>query len=307
LEIFLVGPELDAHVRIVRDHLQHQTWRADGGKELQASRLVMPSAPHYDSVVAFLCAELVENGYVGDAQGAFSLTEPSIALALRRAQIGNEVIVGLAGELYFLESLCAAVPPENAGTLLSSWAGSAPSARDLQLGPVGVEVKTTTGLSSTHHVQGLHQVEPGGAVGGAHETHLYLLSIGITWLSGEESGGYSIPALVDSIAARLDVEAREDFIARVQQYGGDVALGYNHDRDRDLPLYAGRFTPRFERLYDMLDPRISIPRSPDLDAFADLDVASVSFRVRLRDRVRGEINPTSGMRAVVKQLLTALG
>lgn len=306
LELFLTGARLVASAKIVRDALHHQTWQMADGSVLDANRLVLPSADHYDGVAAFLCAELFENGFANDRERAFRLTEPAIALTLRRASLGNEVVLGLAGELYFLDYLGSRAAPAAQEDLVLAWAGSSPSARDFQFGHVGVEVKTTAGLSSTHHVQGVHQIEPGGSVGGAHETHLYLLSLGVQWLRPEDEGGDAIPRLVDRLLGRLDADLRKPFLARILQYGGDAGVGYDHERDRDLPLFTGRFALRFERLYDMSDPRIRLPRTSDLEAFTDLDVSSVAFRIALRDQVRGDVNPVSDMGEIARILLDLL-
>ena len=57
LEIFLPGSPVSATVKTVADSLSHhEWWFADGGR-LAASRLQFAAAPHFDGVVAFLCAE----------------------------------------------------------------------------------------------------------------------------------------------------------------------------------------------------------------------------------------------------------
>ncbi|GAA2147014.1 hypothetical protein GCM10009844_23790 [Nocardioides koreensis] len=302
LEIFLPGTPLRATIKAVSDSLSHhQWWFADGGV-IEASKLQFPGAPHFDGVVAFLCAELLENGASSDLQIAFARTEQSIALALTRAALGSEILVGLAGELTLLDGLLSNVEPPQRWQVLDGWAGSMPSSRDFQLGATGVEVKTTNGSSSTHHIQGLHQVEVGYADGGEVETSLFLLSLGIRWTDPGE-GGDTIPVLVERIAQNLEVDDRELFHQRLLQYGGDTGSGYRHDRDKFVASYARPFTIRFERLYDMTDPRIRLPKRGDLSTFTDLDVDSLSFRVALPQQVRGDINPTTGWSTVLDRLI----
>lgn len=305
LELFLPGPPLAASVKGVADSLSHQQWWFEDGGGLDANRVQFSGAPHFDGVVAFLCAELMENGASFNLAGAFAKTEPALALALARAALGSQVLVGLAGELLVLDGLTSRGGRLARSATMRGWAGSVPSARDFRLGTTGVEVKTTSGTSSKHHVQGLHQVELGHADGGEPETALWLLSLGVRWTDPDQ-GGTTIPALVESISSRLEADDRETFKDQLLQYGGDVGSGYRHDRDRFVATYARPFTTRFERLYDMGDVRIRLPHRGDLETFCDLDIDSLSFRIDLPSRVQGDINPVSGWQPILARLGGAL-
>lgn len=305
LELFLPGPALTATVKSVADSLSHTTWWLKEGKPLEANRLQFAAAPHFDGVVAFLCAELIENGADTDLPGAFASSEPAIALALSRAALGNEVLVGLAGELFLIEGLTGAVPAGSADRVVAAWSGSVPSSRDFRFGTTGIEVKTTTGTGSKHHVQGLHQIEVGHADEGAPETGLFILSLGIKW-SGADESGTSIPTMVDRIVARLAPDVAQSFLKRLAQYGGDAGSGYDHERDRYVATYARPFRTRFERLYDMGDPSIRLPRSGDLETFEHLDKGSLSFRIDLPRQVRGDVNPVSQWTEILGELQTAM-
>lgn len=300
LEMFIPGPEVAASIRAVRDSLSHQSWWLSNGDQLDANRIQFPSAPFLDGVVAFLCAELLENGASTDLAGSFERSEPAIAIALDRAALGNEVLVGLVGELLLMEALTRHVPDE-ADVVVAAWAGSVPSARDFRLGSTGVEVKATTGTASKHHVQGLHQIEPGYADGGAPETSLRILSLGIRWVEAGD-GGTTIPDLVDRVLARLSPDETDLFLMRLGQYGGDAGSGYQHSRDRFRTTYSRPFTTRFERLYDMGDPTIRLPRRGDLETFGELDIDSLSFRVDLPAQVRGDLNPVTGWAGILRAL-----
>jgi hypothetical protein len=307
VEVFIVGPALVAKSRIVRDSVEHQSWTTSEGRELPATRVVLPPMPHYDGVAAFLCTELLSNGVQHEPQKSFSLTEPVLAMALARTQLADQVLMGLVGELALLDNLLRRCSRSDVETVLESWAGSSPSSRDFQLGSVGIEVKTTTALSSTHHVQGVYQVELGHSNTGAPESALFLLSLGVNWIAGDE-GGTTLPRLVDSILAQVENEqAREGFAARIKQYGGDAAIGYDHVRDRERPRYLQRFSFRFERLYDMTDSGIKVLRSPQLVGLSDIEPSSVTFKIQLRDQVRGELNPLTGWQALTGAILNAAG
>lgn len=306
LEIFVVGPPLDASTPIVRDNLEHRSWARASGDALSANRLVLPAAEHFDAVAAFICTELVSHGAHADVRRAFERSEPVIALALERASLGNQELVGLAGELYALARLVQAAP-SRALEIVASWHGSGPSTRDLQLGPVGVEIKTTTGSDSVHHVQGLHQVEPGTPVDDQPETHLYLLSIGLEWLPIDASAGQTIPDLVETIALSLPgLEAQRAFLARVRQYGGDAGVGYDHERHREHKRYRRPFHSRFERLYDLTDEQVRLVRRSDVEHARHVDAESMTFRVRLPKKVRGELNPVSGMGPITARLTSLM-
>lgn len=299
VEIFVIGDALVPRDALVAENLVHDVWATRDGSSLAANRLVLPATPHLDGFAAFICAELVENGLEVDRAGAFARSEPVIAMALRRAGISNQALVGLAGELLFLSALASSTP--DASAVVEAWAGSVPSSRDFQLGPVGVEVKTTTGSQSEHHIQGFHQIELGTSVGGAPETHLFLLSIGIRW-QPVGSPGRTIPGLVDSVLEQLPDDDANAFLDKVKQYGGDASVGYDHRQHASNARFQQPFQAVFERLYDMTDDRLGLLRSSDLDEASHVDVGSVSFQVRLPARIRGEINPVTGMKAVTARV-----
>lgn len=307
LEVFVLGEPLVAATRVVADLLEHQTWTADDGLVFPATRVVLPRGDHFDQLGATICVELVDHGLRQDPQAAFAAVEPLIALALTREMVSDLTLMGLIGELAFLERLLDATAPEAAHEVLETWAGSTPSARDFQIGSVGVEVKTTQGASSVHHVEGVHQVELGHSNDTVKETALFMLSLGIGFVADTEVGR-SLPELVDSILALVpDEDDRIVLLARIKQYGGDAAIGYDHTRDRVKTRYATRFYFRFERLYDMTDRRLKLLTSAHLAGLANIDPGSVMFRVVLNDRVRGELNPTTGWSGLTAKVLGAAG
>lgn len=305
IEVFLAGNPLRASIRMVEDLLEHQVWRYSGG-ELAAARIVLPFGEHFDRLAAVLCIDLIDNDLEHERQRAFSAVEPMLGLALQRNTVADPVLNGLIGELELLRRLLLGASPPTRPDVLEAWAGSTPSARDFQLNTVGVEVKTTQGMVSAHHVSGVHQIELGSSNGGAPETNIFLLSLGLEWLGGGE-GGTSLPGLVDALLAVTPTAARADLLARIKQYGGDISIGYDHERDRAKARYAGRYFIRFERLYDMTDDRLELLSSSDLVGLRNIDLTSVEFKVVLQDQVRGDLNPVHGWNALVPYLLTSAG
>lgn len=302
LEIFLVGDPLEASIMVVAENLQHQVWTTQEGASLPANRVLLPDAPHFDGVAAFICSELLENGAAEELPSAFRRSEPVIALALRRAALSNQALVGLAGELFALARMVETLP-HRATQVIEGWFGSVPSSRDLQIGAVGVEIKTTSGPDSVHHIQGLHQIEPGLSVDEVPETHLFMLSIGVEWLPTGAALGRSIPDLVDVILEALhDATQRDAFLDRVKQYGGDAAIGYDHFALRNVARFRRPFQTRFERLYDLADDRLHLLRSSDVEHASHVETGSISYRVRLPTKVRGDVNPIAGMSAIVARL-----
>ncbi len=306
IEVFVAGEPLLSSIRVVEDILEHQTWASAGGN-LVAARIVLPRGEHIDRLAAVLCVDLIDGDLASDRQGAFSEVEPMLALALTRNALGDPVLNGLVGELELLVRLLSRAAPAARSDILNAWAGSTPSARDFQLKTVGVEVKTTQGANSTHHVSGVHQVELGSSNDGVAETHLYMLSLGIRWLP-EGNAGTSLPALVNSALDLVqDHDQRAGLLARIKQYGGDISIGYDHERDHAKSRYGGRYVVRFERLYDMTDSRLELLSSSQLAGLKDIDSSSVEFDVVLDEHVRGDINPIAGWDAVVPHVLASAG
>lgn len=304
IEVFVIGDKVEASIRSVRECLVYQRWTTSDGGAIDATRVVLPADEHFDGVATLVCAELLRMGVAEDPQGAFSAVEPVLALALRRAVIGDEVVAGLIGELVLLEALLRQSPATAAPEILDGWTGHVPSSRDFQLGAIGVEVKTTMLPDSTHSVSGVHQVELGRPVGGVAESSLFLLSVGLRWLEPGAPGGTTLPRLVEAVLDRLPSE--EDsatFLARVRQYGGDSALGYDHASHAETPRYRHSVELRFERLYDMTDERVHVLRSPVLRDFDHVDPSSVQFRVTLPRHVRGDLNPVNGLPSIASTIV----
>lgn len=310
IEIFLRGEPLTAASGTIREVLEHQTWfRRAGLPAVEASRLLLPAAGHFDQVAAFVCTELLRNGADRDLATAFRRAEPIIELAIRRLRLTDQVLVGLAGELLLLDAICQSADNSKVVTIVGGWDGWRESRRDFALGNIGVEVKTTTRANSAHHVQGVHQVELfDGEDGSDREDMLFLVSIGLIWEDQEEA--FSIPSLVDSIVRRLKdagtPDAVETFLAHVREYGAASDAGYDHKTMSTDRRFTRTFLPRFVRGYDMTDMQIEVLRSRDIVPHQHVVSDSVNFRIELPDRVSGDVNPIWGLHSVAGAILGAV-
>lgn len=223
LEVFLRGPELRPGISAVGNALEFHTWHRSGGQPLDANRLRLPALSHYDQVVAFICTELLRNGADADLAAAFARAEPIIELSIEQLQMSSDAVLGLAGELLLLDALCRNADPVRVSEIVNSWAGWQRSTRDFSIHSVGVEVKTTRRDTSSHLVQGVHQVEPAnGEDGGLAESRLVLVSVGLKPAEpGDDS--FTIPQLVHRISSKLEQadrhELKDQFLSRVSEYG----------------------------------------------------------------------------------------
>lgn len=300
--MFIIDKKIASSRDRLRRSLEHSEWVTVEDGTIGANRLRLPNEPHFDRVAAFICTELWLNGVDEDPTTAFRRIEKLIEQELIGGDDDSRALVGLCGEVLLLDALVRAEPDLATAILIDSWAGYKPSTRDLQLGAIGVEIKTTTKATSRHHIQGLYQVELGSPVDGAPETGLYLLSIGLIWLPAGDPG-FTLPSIVDELAAQLSSNDREQFRARVSRYAGakfDAGLGLvSHEFSRP-------FTTGFVRLYDLGDPRIRMPSSADFSGHYVVP-DSVRFEVDLPAQVTGHLNPINGMPSAAAQIIRAAG
>lgn len=314
VEVFLAGPELTCRSPLVAAAIETRVWqRSEDGTSVKASRLVLPSEKHFDAVAAFVCTHLLDCGFADDRQAAFTLAEPVIELALEANRLSNQALLGLLGELLCLRAMVSVVP-DRAFELMRAWDGHARATRDFQLGGVGLEVKTTTGLESQHHLAGVRQAEVGHPNSDTAETAYYLMSLGLERVPEGEANedDVTLPGLVDELLAVLEellgdteagVSARRELLEKVQNYGSHAGVAYEHEAMRDRVIYQQSWRERFARCYDMSDAAIALPRSADLVGFVDLDIDSLAFSVTLRPKVRGDLNPRIGLNPALTHVL----
>lgn len=307
VEVFLAGPELRPSSSLVSDAIEFRVVHRAGQPSFGANRLLMPPIGHFDQVAAFICTELLRGGADSSLRRAFAKTEPIIELAIERLRRSNQAIVGLAGELRLIDALCRRAEDTRVAEVITGWDGWRRSSRDLIVGGTGIEVKTTTGLLSSHLVEGIHQVErKDGSSSGNPEERLLLVSIG---LQAATDGGntFTIPQLMDRILARMSasgIASREmdKFLTRVAEYGAGHGGGYDHLSQVLDPAYATAFLVSFFRAYDMSDPDIQVLRRHDVTARHHVDLGSVRFRVDL-PVVVGLTNPVNGASQVAASII----
>ncbi|WP_440103847.1 PD-(D/E)XK motif protein [Glutamicibacter mishrai] len=309
IEIFMSGSELVATSPHVSHALESQEWHRKDGPSFVANRIMLPSVGHFNQVAAFICTELLRNGAESDLNIAFAETEPIIEMSIQKMQLANQVIVGLAGELLFLEALCRHAGGKRLATVVNSWRGWKQSSRDFSYGTVGVEVKTTTGPHSVHHIQGVHQVDPEVLnVEQGMERHLRLASIGLQ-VAPESGESFSIPTLVDRIIQRLSTHSNEltinTFLGRLAEYGAESGNGYDHRRDRENQRFSTHFNVAFFRLYDLNDRNIELLRYSDLQPFTNVVGNSVKYLITLPTTVTS-MNPLTGANLAARSVLTLM-
>lgn len=313
IEIFIQGPKLKPALAALQDNIDHQTWYDSNANAFDANRLLLPSAEYFEQAAAFICTELIRSGIAADPTAAFATTEPIIEVWLQKLQLANQTVLGLAGELLLLDSLIRHTPLGRQPEVIGAWLGYTQSNRDIELPPVGIEVKTTTTGISRHRINNPDQLELGKSSGGTSETHLFLASIGLRPTDNTD-GTWTLPLLVDRLLTHLDSlpsglrdSIKQELLIKIEQYGGENRLGYNHITMHDNPQYARPFTVQFARLYDMADVAIRTLRTPDIDEYDNVDPQSVSYQLRLPEKVRGDVNPVATLPAAAKKILSLVG
>lgn len=303
VEVFLRGPQIRPSSSIVREAMEFRVVHRNGQPDFDANLLVLPALGHFDQVAALICTELLRGGADTSLKGAFLQTEPIIELAIERMHMSNQALLGMAGELLLLDSLCRCAQDAQVVDIIDGWDGWRRSSRDLTVGATGIEVKTTTGPASSHYVEGVHQVE---CDDGNSENRLVLVSIGLQ-VAVDGGNAFTIPQLVDSIidcmsAAGLPDSAVEQFLWHLKEYGAASGGGYDHRTQAADRVYATAFVTSFFRAYDMADEAIEVLRRHDLIAHAHVEVNSVRFRINLPLTV-GPGNPVVGANQVAKAIL----
>jgi hypothetical protein len=301
-EIFIRAPELRAGSALVRHHVQHGDWRPEqGGEPFSASRIVLPSAPHFASISALIAIELMRSGIAepDGIQAAFTDVEPIIEMAIRRGALSEAVIIGLIGELTVLRQLILARSgqPEAMMRCLDYWQGWQEGGRDFRIGDHAIEVKTTQASASIHEFSGLHQVEPKQLPSGTIE-HLHLMSIG---LAASTTMGESMPATVASIVTLLSsasggTELAGEFVRRVSLYGTLSGSGYAHLSMQEWSVYQTRYAHTFlPRLYRVDDPAMLL-LGRDLLGRTFVQAQGLSYTMHIPEQVSA-FNPAPNWEA----------
>jgi len=310
-EVYIRGPELRAASSLVRRHLQHGDWRPEeGGATFSASRIVLPSAPHFAAIATLIAIELIRADIAGPrgTQRAFDDVEPIVELAIRRGALPENVIVGLIGELTVLRRLILARTdaPTSLMRCLDFWQGwQERGGRDFRMGRHSIEVKATQAASSIHEFAGLHQLEPKLLPSGQME-QLHLLSVGLT---ASTTTGESLPSVVQSIVTVLSnltgsSEVADDFVKRVALYGGQSGGGYTHASMADWSVYSTRYAHSFlPRLYRLDDPAMRV-LTRDMLSQTFVQPDGLTFTMHIPEQV-SVFNPAPSWERELERLTTS--
>lgn len=313
VEVFVCGPQLRPTLSLVRRHMRYDEWQRAEGNTFAANRIVLPADPHFAAVAAFLVEELLRTGITTSREHAFAQAEPLLDMALRGLAPHEQTIVGLLGELVFLERLLqAASSVKQRAAMLEAWQGYSKTARDFVFsGPVAVEVKTTRGAVSSHHVNNIRQTDPKRTPDGVASEQLYMLSIGLTEFGNDDAlaEALTLPTQVDSVLQLLGPEIapgsrneiQELFLARVAEFG-EKGRCYRHDEMREWSAFGDCWKQLFLRVYDMNPDEVDVLRLADVSSRRFVPVESVRFTVNLPDHVGGT-NPSQDLNAFVSTLL----
>ena len=307
LELFLAGEELSPQTDTVKTAMHYHSWHRDNLPPLSANRICLPSLGHFDQVGAFIVAELLREKADANLERAFAITEPLIQLAIKRMEISENAILGLVGELLLLDALCRRAADYQVGPIVQAWDGWRRSARDFTWEGTGIEIKTTTRTTSSHAIQGVHQIEPTPASDDATgERRLLLVSIGLCQ-ADLTSPAFSIPSSVKSILDRLNATGArglvDEFLTRVSVYGAESGIGYEHATMVNEAPFTTTFNVNFVRGYDMADPAVEVLRRDDVVTHQHVDAQSVAFRVELPATISLD-NPIIGTKRVVETILS---
>ena len=313
IELFLRGEELRSSSPLVRRFLKFDEWARTNGDVFRANRIVFPSEEHYTAAAAFLAEEFFRNNVVNSLVSAFAQTEPLVEMMLRRIALSEEEILGLLGELRFLEVLISIADEVGRAIVIDAWRGHERSARDFVFNTCFVEVKSTRGSRSVHRVNSVMQADPRRSETGEFLERLFLLSFGFTPVLTHENSesGISLAIQVETILGILNQEGdamrvnpiQSLFLQKLANYGGVANGGYIHDEMKNWLIYQSRWHYSFLRIYDMCDDAIQVLRRSDIQMRSHVLLETVSFDVSLPDTVTGDINPSGSILEFSKKVL----
>ncbi|MCE9619747.1 MAG: PD-(D/E)XK motif protein [Planctomycetes bacterium] len=298
-EVFLAVEPLNVESTIIRKYITGDNWQTSSGRRFSAFRILIPGEPHFVGVVALVLEELLRHQFLSNPQEAFTRAEPLIELFLERAGVGEELALGLLGELILLEQILVRHPAlEWRRRILDSWTGYRHGARDFSGAMASIEVKATRFDRSRHHISNLDQVTSGPRGTGEGDGNLFLLSIGLIPAEGRGKSVASQVELVSDLFAH-DLSPEQSTLIKgsllqcLRIYGISPGQpgGYDHLSMRNWPMFAQQWEVRFLRMYDMSDQQIRVMRRPDVADFSHVRTESVRFEIELPESVRGDINP----------------
>jgi len=305
--LLLAGVELRAKSQGVERVLARGRWRDESGSAFDGTLLHLHQGEPFLVAATTIAAELMRRGVDHRAvPDVFQEVEPFIELVIRRILLPPNSLLGLVGELivldYALDAL-ATLPEPVRPSPISVWRGYTNQSRDFAFKRLAIEVKTTSGHSSRHHIGSLDQVEARSIDGGLTEA-LFLVSIGLT-PAADASGRFSVSQLTARILGKVVPEHQSTFLDQLRAYGPDDCVGYDHNSMSVWEPYRQRFRLTFEpRVYDMSDPKVRVLRRSDLQELFVVP-EGLSYTIDLPSKIPGsyEDNPRVDLGAELVRLM----
>lgn len=193
---------------------------------------------------AYSILAAIVDDVVGGATNARAISQSLESfrdLLSRRSHMSRETVIGLFGELLFLESLIGVI---GAPAALDAWLGPAAEEHDFVLPDFDVEVKTTLSERRQHHITNETQLMP------TSSRPLWFLSVQIT--RGGDTAGERLGELIARLERSVGDEVRA-FRLHLAQVGW---------HESDAHLYRDRFmlrTPPHPHPVDSEFPAITRP------------------------------------------------
>jgi len=214
------APDVTAFDRITFDVVQEL------GNDVEWFELTIDARENHHEAYLVIAAivDLVVNGTSftdAVADGLRSFQE----LLLRKRRLTDEQLIGLLGELLFLEHAITHMPELD---VVNAWAGSDLEEHDFLFDSFSVEVKCTRSESRIHTIASASQLQP------SLDRPLYLLSVQVT-AAGAAYQGRGLGDLIASIREDLSDQSRHLFDKKLEDAGW---------RDDDAELYQRRWVLR---------------------------------------------------------------
>lgn len=159
-----------------------------------------------------------------------------------RAILSEEAQLGLRGELHILRMLTTIIGDQ----ALAAWTGPQKQPHDFRIGAVELEAKATTGVTHTHIINGLRQLEPSPG----HRLYVYSMR----FAPAGAKAGTTLSEDIEATRAELGSAARIRFDAIIKEH-----FGYRneHSVHYRLNLQVAGTTQLI--LVDDSCPRLTVP------------------------------------------------
>jgi hypothetical protein len=270
--VFIVGERLDAERPLVQKICTTGAWVVEKTEQtIAGTKLSFDASPEYKPLTSTVVWELLralKNHKTGSIKDAFSQTEPLIEVLIRQSILTRSWLLGLHGELRIVRNILKHVLERGYASQLPVdvtyfWQGMAPGKRDIIIGSMALEIKTTSKNIRLHHFHGFSQIEPRN-----DSEELYVASLCLSQsANGQTSLGIieEIRTFIHKIATAPPV-ADAAFVARLRAYGpASFSLNLNNLDELTRESLSTRYEETLTSLfYRMSDLRLPLLRRQDL-------------------------------------------